>query len=275
MRIVVLCPSLYSETSCALAIRLAKLGYIPVGALAFPALHPATLLRKLGQWGMRDAASYALAKLLPRKSNQRTVPRNPYLEPLLRSGSGVFHNLRDIGAAYGFPIVTCRNHNAATSVAQMRKWLPDLIIFTGGNILRKQVLEVPRLGVLNVHLALLPEIRGMSSPEWSLLNNVPVGITLHYMDAGIDTGPVLQRFPFPGTAPCESLEDLRNQLIAFGIDKVGEAVHALEHDAIAASPQSALDQDNQFFVMHEWLRERATERLKNRRFTVVSGRSDE
>ena len=52
----------------------------------------------------------------------------------------------------------------------------------------KALLDVPRLGVLNIHLGLLPEIRGMSSPEWSLLNRVPVGITIHYMDAGIDTG---------------------------------------------------------------------------------------
>ncbi len=51
---------------------------------------------------------------------------------------------------------------------------------------------MPRLGILNVHLGLLPEVRGMSSPEWSLLQGVPLGITFHYMDAGIDTGPVLQ-----------------------------------------------------------------------------------
>jgi methionyl-tRNA formyltransferase len=87
--------------------------------------------------------------------------------------------------------------------------------------LRKQLLEVPRLGVLNAHLGLLPEIRGMSSPEWSLLQHIPVGVTIHFMDTGIDTGPILQRYEFPHAPQCESLSDLRNRLIAFGIEKAG------------------------------------------------------
>jgi len=75
-------------------------------------------------------------------------------------------------------------------------------------------------GVLNVHLGLLPQIRGMSSPEWSLLSGVPVGITFHYMDAGIDTGPILRRYEFPGAAECESLSDLRSRLIAFASQRL-------------------------------------------------------
>ena len=53
MRIVVLCSSEYSETACAMAVRLAKLGHVPVGALALSTLDRGTLLRKLGQWGVR------------------------------------------------------------------------------------------------------------------------------------------------------------------------------------------------------------------------------
>jgi methionyl-tRNA formyltransferase len=68
----------------------------------------------------------------------------------------------------------------------------------------------------------------MSTPEWSLLNNVPVGITIHYVDAGIDTGPILQRWEFPDAAQCDSLSDLRNRLIAFGVEKVSEVVSGLD-----------------------------------------------
>jgi methionyl-tRNA formyltransferase len=101
----------------------------------------------------------------------------------------------------------------------------------------------------------------MSSPEWSLLNRVPVGITIHYMDAGIDTGPILQRCEFTDVAQCESLGDLRLRLIAFGIEQVGEVVEELVGGTIAAKPQSDLDRDNQFFVMHERLQTWAAERL--------------
>jgi methionyl-tRNA formyltransferase len=130
---------------------------------------------------------------------------------------------------------------------------------------------VPHLGVLNVHLGLLPEVRGMSSPEWSLIKHIPVGVTIHYVDAGIDTGPILQRCEYPGTAQCNSLSDLRNRLIAFGIEKAGEVVASLDRDAISATPQSEIDKDHQCFVMHQWLQAQAAARLTNSRRPSVVG----
>ncbi|MFZ0770721.1 MAG: formyltransferase family protein [Candidatus Sulfotelmatobacter sp.] len=270
MRIVILSSSLYSETGCAMVVRMAELGHVPVGALAFPTLDRGTLLRKLGQLGVRGVASYARAKLIPHRSDGQRRVNNPYLELWLKNRDGVLRSLREVAARYGFPVDICKDQNAPESIARLKEWLPDLIIFTGGNILRKQLLDVPRLGVLNVHLGLLPEIRGMSSPEWSLLSRAPVGITIHYMDAGIDTGPVLQRFEFPNAVLCESLGDLRNRLIAFGVEKIAEVVTALDGGTISAKPQPDLDKDNQFFVMHEWLQARAAERLANNRRAAVA-----
>jgi folate-dependent phosphoribosylglycinamide formyltransferase PurN len=265
MRIVILSSSPYSETGCAMAVRIAEAGYVPVGALALPTLDRGTLLRKLGQWGVHGVASYARAKLVPARKNRQSRVSNPCLERLLKHKGGVFRSLREVATLYGFPLAICSNQNAQDSIARLRQWTPDLVIFTGGNILRRSVLDIPRLGVLNVHLGLLPEIRGMSSPEWSLLKQVPVGITIHYMDAGIDTGRVLRRYEFPDAASCDSLSDLRNQLIALGVEKMAEVVTALDHSTISATAQSDLDRDNQFFVMHEWLQARAAEQLtKNR-----------
>jgi folate-dependent phosphoribosylglycinamide formyltransferase PurN len=270
MRVVVLSSSMYSETACAMAARMADLGFVPAGALALRALDRGTLLRKFGQWGVRGVAHYARTKLIPHRGDRHTQVRNPYLEPVLKHGDGVFRSLRKVASFYGFPVAVCNDQNSPDSIARLKEWSPDLIIFTGGNILRKQLLEVPRLGVLNVHLGLLPEIRGMSSPEWSLLNHVPVGITIHYVEAGIDTGPILQRYEFPAAARCESLTDLRNRLIAFGISKVGEVVAGLDRGTISAARQSDLDKDRQFFVMHEWLQDRALERLTKSRRTAIA-----
>ncbi len=266
MRIVVLSSSVYSETACAMAVRMARLGHAPVGALTLPTLDRGTLLRKLGQWGAHDFIRYARAKLIPYEHDKdgKTEMRNPYLQPLLKHEDGILRSLREVGTLYHFPVTVCRNQNAPDSIARLMVWSPDLIIFAGGNILRRQLLEVPTLGVLNVHLGLLPEVRGMSSPEWSLLNRVPVGVTIHYVDAGIDTGPILQRCEYPDAFRCESLSDLRNRLIAFGIEKAADVVAALDRGTISATPQSALDEDRQFFVMHEWLQARAAEHLPKR-----------
>jgi folate-dependent phosphoribosylglycinamide formyltransferase PurN len=270
MRIVILASSLYSETACAMVLQMASIGQVPAGALSLSTFNRATLLRKLGQLGPRQVARFARAKLLPHTGNFKSSASNPYLEPLLAHKSGTYRSLREVAAQCRFPVDVCDNQNSPDAITRLKQWSPDLIIFTGGNILRQELLAVPRLGVLNVHLGSLPEIRGMSSPEWSLLQGVPVGITIHYMDAGIDTGPILRRYEFPNAAQCRSLTDLRHRLVAFGIEKTGEVVAALVRGTISAILQSDLNHDNQFFVMHEWLQAHAATHLTENRFTTAA-----
>ena len=274
MRVAILCSSAYSETGCAVTARLAQLGYVPVGALMLPSWDRKILLRKVGQWGLRDSLQYAVAKLSLRKATIQKQIRNPYLESALGHGDGVFRSVREVARTYGFPVATCSDQNSARAVAQLKQWSPDLAIFTGGNILRDQVLNVPRLGILNAHLALLPEIRGMSSPEWSLLCGVPLGITIHFMDSGVDTGPILLRREFARADGCDSLADLRNKMIAEGIESIVEAVAGLDRGTISAVRQADGENDRQFFVMHEQLKAVATQRLKKGRLNPVGGRCD-
>jgi len=274
MRIVILCSNPYSETGCAVTARLAQLEYVPVGALTLPSWDRRTLLRKVGQWGLLDSLQYAVAKLRPGKSTIQKQIRNPYLESALRHGDGVFRSVTEVARTYKFPVATCSDQNSPRAVAQLKQWSPDLAIFTGGNILRDQVLNVPRLGILNAHLALLPEIRGMSSPEWSLLCGVPLGITIHFMDSGVDTGPILVRREFAGADGFDSLADLRNKMIAEGIELIAEAVAGLDRGTISAVPQADREKDYQFFVMHEHLKAVATRRLKKGRLHPVGGRCD-
>ena len=274
MRVVILCSSPYSETSCAVAARLAQLGYVPVGALTLPSWDRRTLLRKVGQWGLHDSLQYAVAKLSPRKATIQKQIRNPYLESALRHGDRVFRSVREVARTYRFPVVTCSDQNSPRAVAQLGQWSPDLAIFTGGNILRDQALNVPRLGILNAHLALVPEIRGMSGPEWSLLCGVPLGITIHFMDSGIDTGPILLRREFAGADGCDSLADVRNKMIAEGIELIAEAVAGLDRGTIPAVPQADREKDRQFFVTHEQLQAVAARRLKEIQSNPVGDRSN-
>jgi methionyl-tRNA formyltransferase len=274
MRVVILCSNPYSETGCAVAAGLSRHGHIPVGALTLPSWDRKTLMRKVGQWGLRDSFRYAVAKLAPGRSAAPEQVRNPYLEGMLRNGDKIFRNLREVATTYGFPIVTCGDQNSSRSVAQMKQWSPDVAVFTGGNLLREEILKIPRLGILNSHLALLPEIRGMSSPEWSLLCGVPLGITIHFMDNGIDTGPILLRREFAHAGACDSLADLRNRMIAEGIELIAEVVAGLEDGTLSAVPQAHREKDNQFFVMHECLKTVAARRLKQGRLNPVAGRCD-
>ncbi len=78
-------------------------------------------------------------------------------------------------------------------VQRLRAAAPDLIVVWSYSMLLPQaVLDVPRLGAVNVHGGLLPEYRGGHVMQWAIINGeADTGVTLHYLDVGIDTGPVI------------------------------------------------------------------------------------
>jgi methionyl-tRNA formyltransferase len=67
----------------------------------------------------------------------------------------------------------------------------DLIILGGARILKRHILECAKIAVLNAHPGLLPSYRGNDVIAWALYNGDPVGVTVHVVDAGIDTGAII------------------------------------------------------------------------------------
>lgn len=83
------------------------------------------------------------------------------------------------------------NHPDVVKLA--RDVQPDLICVFGTSLIRGELLDQGRLGIVNLHGGLSPEYRGADCTFWALYNNEPdkVGCTLHYIDAGIDTGRLI------------------------------------------------------------------------------------
>jgi hypothetical protein len=84
---------------------------------------------------------------------------------------------------------------------------PDYIFMMGGGILSNEIIRLAKIGVLNSHPGLLPWIRGVHVIENAILRNTPIGITCHFIDIGIDTGPIINRYVLP-LAEKETLIDL-------------------------------------------------------------------
>ena len=81
---------------------------------------------------------------------------------------------------------------------QVRALAPDIglsVLF--GHILTPAFLELFPRGCVNLHPAYLPWNRGAHPNVWSIIEGTPAGVTLHGIDAGIDTGPILARAPVP------------------------------------------------------------------------------
>ncbi len=75
----------------------------------------------------------------------------------------------------------------------VRRKGPDLLIVVAfGQILRDELLDIPRWGAINIHASLLPKYRGAAPIQWAILNNESkTGLTAMRMDKGLDTGPIL------------------------------------------------------------------------------------
>jgi methionyl-tRNA formyltransferase len=81
------------------------------------------------------------------------------------------------------------------AIQQLRHWNPDLIVVVAfGQILRQNVLDLPKFGCINVHASLLPRWRGAAPIQAALYHgDAESGVTIMKMDAGIDTGPILSQ----------------------------------------------------------------------------------
>ena len=259
MRVVVLAPSIWSEVSVAVAARLAAAGHVPAGALSLPSAHPATLLRKAMQWGPGDFARYAVRRVTSR--GDAAAMRNAYLGATADASGAPIANLADAGRRFGFPVHITRDVNADDAIAKVREWNADALIYSGGGILRSRLLRATPVGVLNMHIGLLPEVRGMSCPEWSLLTGVPLGVTIHLIEEGIDTGPVLLRRELPRQDTPSTIRTVRDRLTALGVDMVVEAVDGLAKGTLAPVEQSRRAEDLQHFVIHGALTALAQRRL--------------
>jgi len=83
--------------------------------------------------------------------------------------------------------------NHPSVVALMQRLQPDLIAVFGTSLIRGELLQAGRLGMVNLHGGLSPEYRGADCTFWALYNREPekIGCTIHYIDSGIDTGGLI------------------------------------------------------------------------------------
>ena len=88
-------------------------------------------------------------------------------------------------------------HNYEQVMTHIKELELDLIVFGGTRIIRGEILDFPKDGVINSHPGLLPECRGSASPAWSVYHDIPIGSSTHFCDNGIDTGQLLLRREVP------------------------------------------------------------------------------
>ena len=95
----------------------------------------------------------------------------------------------------GIPVMQPEKLRLPEAMEQLRAWAPELIVVAAfGQILKKDVLDLPRFGCINVHASLLPRWRGAAPINAAILaGDEETGVTIMQMDVGLDTGPMLAK----------------------------------------------------------------------------------
>lgn len=157
-----------------------------------------------------------------------------------------------IGAQhFGVDFVDTENLNAAAVVRYVRTRGINVLLNAGSELFRREIIEAPSSGVLNAHMGYLPTYRGYNVLEWSVFRGDPIGITLHFIDTGIDTGDII-RFQPIAVEPADTLDELRAKAFPIDVELMLDAVRKLEHGPLPRTAQIERD-GRQYFAMHRRL----------------------
>ena len=137
----------------------------------------ATKVQKvLSIFGLRFAIQYALAAVA---------------QVLFGRGS-----VRRVFSSHGIEIIEAgKNINAPQELEMLASYDADIFLsITGNQIFKKSLIDLPRLGILNLHTALLPRYRGLMPTFWVLKNREEeTGVSVFWVDEGIDSGPIVSQ----------------------------------------------------------------------------------
>lgn len=146
--------------------------------------------------------------------------------------------VKELAVSRGIPVFQPRTLRDGEALAQLQVLRPDLIIVVAyGKILPKEILDLPRLGCINVHASLLPRYRGAGPIQWAVLNGETVtGVTTMYMAEGLDTGDMLESASLE-IGPDETADELHDRLSQLGAKLLLSTVEKAEKGLLEPKKQ--------------------------------------
>jgi methionyl-tRNA formyltransferase len=146
--------------------------------------------------------------------------------------------VKGAAVAAGIPVFQPEKIRAEEGLEYFRKLAPDVVVIIAyGQIIPQRLIDIPRLGWINLHGSLLPKYRGAAPIHWAVANGeTRTGLTTMQIDAGLDTGPTLlkqeTRIGLDETSP-----ELYERLAEAGAPLMVETLRGLENGSLSATPQ--------------------------------------
>jgi len=164
-----------------------------------------------------------------------TQPDKPRGRGLELAPSPVKSRALELGLPVVQPDKIKSNEEFRTQLAALE---PDAIVVVGyGRIIPQWMIDLPRLGNINLHASLLPKYRGAAPIQWAIaMGETVTGVTTMRIDAGLDTGDILLQKEIP-IAPEDTAETLAPRLAAIGADLMVETLPGLAAGTVQPRPQ--------------------------------------
>ena len=141
---------------------------------------------------------------------------------------------------FGVPIYTPKDVNAPDFLEELRRLEPDVIVSASSpQIFGAALIALPRIACVNVHGALLPKYRGVLPSFWMLANDEKIaGVTVHYLNAGIDDGEIIVQREFDVAAD-DTLHSLIARSKKLAAEALVESLDLLSASAVTPRPNPA------------------------------------
>jgi methionyl-tRNA formyltransferase len=146
--------------------------------------------------------------------------------------------VKTLALALGIPVMQPEKLRLPEAMEQLRIWAPQLIVVAAfGQILKQDVLDLPRSGCINVHASLLPRWRGAAPINAAILHgDEETGVTIMKMDVGLDTGPMLSQRSIRLT-PEDTAGSVFEKLSTLGADLLMETLPDYLAGTLTPTPQ--------------------------------------
>ncbi len=148
--------------------------------------------------------------------------------------------VKQLAVRRGLPIDQPSSLKTAATHARLIEWQPELLVVVAyGLILPRAVLDLPRLGCVNIHASLLPRWRGAAPIQRAILaGDAQTGVAIMRLEPGLDTGPVYleRRIPIRSGVVAGELHD---ELAHLGASALIEALPGIASGALVPQPQAA------------------------------------
>lgn len=145
----------------------------------------------------------------------------------------LFPDGREAAYSTEVPTLEVGSVNCAKSIDFISGHAPDVIAVCGTGLIKPEVFELPGRGTINIHCGITPEYRSADPIFWALYNNEPdmVGVTIHYVDRGVDTGPIIRQEKV-GVAGGDDLATLYAKCIKCGAGLMSAALTDIENGSV-------------------------------------------